>query len=1043
MDRRVWPFDWGFVNAKGPTIPLKSRVHPKSQILPCAVAKYGSPQDISRSLLESKGLFMKIMQQADDSDNSWFFRWISPFEQMASMGFPAGTLIPNNKASAFQVVGNAISVAHSIISLLRIQALLPQTFLESGKTILFDALIEMRTNIGRLPKMHLCGDDEYLWLSPTMEPSSGLNLHSQHWDSIANSPVTQQEVDAIAELLKKEDDGNNDETRVIPKLRRQAPDAPILFMPVDHSELQGEVIYATRTIAMCVTQLTFSTITRDKVMHDCSQVGDDVATPSVDVHLQTFDGTWIWKGHTQTPCVTVGVLIRTALPHATSSLLSSLVLNGSHCDWNFTIEIINFTQITIAFQTRFVAKLVHIIPGDSVTPVLCDMCDTPDTISQAVCDNYQDVKHSLIMTSGEHTIEADQFILAEQSSHFTIRISKGTSDSRIGAIHPINGKYHEVLVPKSYTLRDLCKMIAPEIGDRVQVIAEINHQRVAIDTPISNIDLCNVVRFRCFPLRGGAKGEARSDFRSQLREQLLSHGVPENAVAARIHAVTSVIPEARLIECFGQSDVWAALKNLCTAANVRMVLPQELKERQTTLRATPKNGDMRLKAKGKGKGKALSESSKHAPLLPPMVENVDFHNDFQGPDGIALPIIYPSAMCTNGTGVCPMNLTQAKSFLPVSIISPDPLAILILGHHDTLSDHKITVAGTLKTTNMPCLLPATLLQFGASEVQYKFTGLKVEVTATDSQILEVIISKDRCQHWDTNIAPIDIMAKSIPSIKEKTIMIGTWGWKSLDQQWKQTHASSAQVWRGYIRIIQRAVDAMLKSSGPGGISLWPKDSEYRPNQEYVHLAVTAANETQAQACTQKVPQHLGFVHHRGRFLIRCLRIHFNAVKKTLNPEGCILDACDINPDDLRFVLTGLTEGFTAESITEGLKKAGWNARTVRALSAKTWLLVASQPPENKHLAINGNLATVRPFQRDAPLRQFDAQPRNQNTMAFSSWNDDQNSHHPLARDPWQQSWMRSLPNWTKQLNRLGHLLSESNSCQTAKMTMSSMLTKSF
>lgn len=256
MDRRVWPFDWGFVNVRSPTIPLKSRVHPKSQILPCAVAKYGSPHDISRSLLESKGLFMKIMQQASDDDSSWFFRWISPFEQMASMGFPAGTLIPNNKALAFQVVGNAIAVAHSIITLLRIQALLPQTFLESGKTSLFDALVEMRTNIGRLPNMHLCEDGEYMWLSHTMEPSSGPTTLPQHRDVI-NSPDTQREVDAIAALLKHEDGNNDIDSQITPKLKGHVPDAPILFIPVDHSELQGEVIYTTKAIADVSHSLLF------------------------------------------------------------------------------------------------------------------------------------------------------------------------------------------------------------------------------------------------------------------------------------------------------------------------------------------------------------------------------------------------------------------------------------------------------------------------------------------------------------------------------------------------------------------------------------------------------------------------------------------------------------------------------------------------------------------------------------------------------------------------------------------------------------------
>jgi len=94
----------------------------------------------------------------------------------------------------------------------------------------------------------------------------------------------------------------------------------------------------------------------------------------------------------------------------------------------------------------------------------------------------------------------------------------------------------------------------------------------------------------------------------------------------------------------------------------------------------------------------------------------------------------------------------------------------VLGHHDSLSDHKLTVAGTLKSTNMPCLLPATLIKFGASPVDYKFTGLKVEVNPIESHIIEVVIAKDRCKHWDTNVAPIDIVAKYLPAVKDKSIL---------------------------------------------------------------------------------------------------------------------------------------------------------------------------------------------------------------------------------------------------------------------------------
>ena len=994
-DKKVWPTDWGFVNKHGAVIPLKERVHPKSQILPCAVAKYASPRDISRSLLESKGLFMKIMQQADDSGDSWFFRWISPFEQMASMGFPAGTLIPNSKEVAYHVVGNSIAVPHSIISLLRVFQVLPQTFRPGGKTNLFEALVEMKTRVGRVADMSLNSDDDYLWMSPpTMIPTEIAFPHTEVDDSTlqpSNTAETQREVDTIAKLLRNENDFGEFHDEILPRLKGCIPETPFLYYPEEPKNIfQRDVIYRQQSLSVCVPQIVFSTVLRDTVTFDQTHVVvHEHECPTANVSLRTLDGTWNWVGQTSTPCVSVGVLIRTALPHARSDLVETILVDGQMCEWDRTMNISEHPDICIAFKPKFVARLFRISPSDTVCPVLCDMCDTPNSIVHAILYSHKECSDDLLMTQSDMMIHPSEYILAQPMHTFIIKASDKKSECRVAAIHPINGRFHEIVANKRSTVRAVLERIAPDVSETIHAIAEVNHHRIALDTPVASLDLNQVIRFRFFPLRGGAKG----DIRNQLREQLTSHGVPENVALARVHTITAAVPESQLAECFHQQDVWGALKNLCTLANVRMVQPQELKQRQTNLRTAARRSESKTRPKGNGKGGSKVELSKHAPLLPPLVENVNFHSDFQGPDGTNIPIIFSSAMCTGGTGVCPMNLQQAKSFLPVSVISPDPLAILVLGHHEMLSDHLITVAGTLKSTDMPCLLPATLIQFGASPVAYKFTGLKVEVAPIESHILEVVVSKARCKHWEGNMAPIDMVAKSIPVVKDKNVMIGTWGWKSLDLSWKPSHATVALFWKGFIRVTTVSVESLLKSSGPLGISLWPEDNEYKPHPDYAHIAVNATDETQAQACAQKIPQHLGFVCHRDRFLLRCLRIHFNSVKKVLNPEGCILDACEINPSDLRFVLTGLTDGFTAESITEGLKKAGWNARTVRALSAKTWLLVASTAPTETHLQINGSLATVRPFQKDAPVRHFDAQFRQDRSMnmQISSWNDDRSN----------------------------------------------------
>ena len=1018
-DKKVWPNDWGYVARHGSIIPLKDRVHPKSQILPCAVAKYASPRDISRNLLETKGLFMKIMQQAEESGDSWFYRWISPFEQMASMGFPFGTLIPNVKALAYHVVGNSIAVPHSIISLLRVYELLPQTFLTTGKKNLFEALIDMKMKVGRINDMDLKSDDEYLWLSPiNMIPREIPILSTAVDDSTVhsgNSPATQQEVEEIGRLITAEDTrdrfGGDHQTPneirnplevsyggvadfaigVEPRLKGCIPEAPFLFSPEEIKHVfQRDVIYNRKSLAVCVPQIVFSTVYREPKIHEgMKDTTIDPISSSTVVHLRTLDGTWTWEGQTTTPCITIGVLILTALPHARPDLIDNITLAGTSCRWETMITTSEHDKIQVVFTPKFVARLFKIAPTDTVCPVLCDICDTPDTLVHAILYSHKECGNDLVMLQAGSLIHADEYILAHPMHTFILKTSDRNEDCRVAAIHPITGRFHEIVINKRSTIRAVQFLIAPDLPESVHVIAEINHRRVAIDTPVEHLEADQVVRFRCFPLQGGVKG----DIRGQLREQLTSHGVPDNVVLARIHTITTAIQEAQLAECFRQNDPWGALKNLCTSASIRLVQPQELKDRQTTMRTNTRKNEAKGGSKGTGKGKASLDLSKHSPLLPPLVENVDFHSDFQGTDGATIPLICPAAMCTGGTGVCPMNLQQAKSFLPVSVISPDPLAILVLGHHDSLSDHKLTVAGTLKSTNMPCLLPATLIQFGASPVDYKFTGLKVEVNPIESHIIEVVISKDRCKHWDTNVAPIDIVAKYLPTVKDKSILIGTWGWKPLDQAWKQSHATMASFWKGFIRVTSTAVEEMLRSSGPGGISLWPKDNEYKPHQDFAHLAVHADDEIQAQACAQKIPQHLGFVCHRGRFLLRCRRTHFNSVKKVLNPDGCILDACEINPTDLRFVLTGLTEGFAADSITEGLKNAGWNARTVRALSAKTWLLVSSQPPKETHLQINGTLVTVRPFQKDAPVRPIENSFRRDrpNAMALSHWNDDRST----------------------------------------------------
>ena len=74
-----------------------------------------------------------------------------------------------------------------------------------------------------------------------------------------------------------------------------------------------------------------------------------------------------------------------------------------------------------------------------------------------------------------------------------------------------------------------------------------------------------------------------------VRTELMAHGVPEDQVTTRAKAVITALGEPIVQDIFQKHDPWAAMKSSCKDKQLRLVLPNELKEHQKVMRSASRS----------------------------------------------------------------------------------------------------------------------------------------------------------------------------------------------------------------------------------------------------------------------------------------------------------------------------------------------------------------------------------------------------------------------------------------------------------------------
>ena len=635
-----WPRQWKLDDScvENRKVKLEARLTSVTKPLPCAVARYGVPEELNPQSLKEFGLVMMLIQHPDLGGKP---RWITPLEHLTAMGWPLKKIyIPRQVKLARLVVGNTIAPIHALVTLARAAILRPTLLpeIKRGKNI-FDLMMPILGDVPKLSRCEVHFDDDYIWVQLKVAIPHQVTQHrikeTPESDTFSNHGVVEASQSTIAPT---EIDPMSTAEDVLEKKRhipfpifaslqkrlcvaqppQQIHDCQLTnSTPSNMIKIKGtplhecECVFSWEPNAMHTPHVLHEVTHTDGVKHevllpDTWITGTVKRGPDNNMHydnsLTIVDVTGSWKTMIGLPRPTaVGHVIQMVFPKATVGWIQNLKLNQVKCSWDTEC----FVGILEIHPFKF-KKLLLVPELMRAITLYCDLFDTPQQVN-GEHPLLKRLSHDIDWIFVEYRtlqairMEPDALILDfpfhcwtlrsvdwVPSRALPLRVVKDPQQinqcnlppiGRVMCVHPFSGKSHEFALAEVTHVIDLLDVLRPPIPPHIDVAAEIDGKRVDLTTRLSDIDLRRVIRFRHFGLCGGAPSM------SLVKTELMAHGVPEAQVTSRAKAVITALGEPVAQDIFLKHDPWSAMKTSCKDNQLRLVLPAELKEHQKSMRA--------------------------------------------------------------------------------------------------------------------------------------------------------------------------------------------------------------------------------------------------------------------------------------------------------------------------------------------------------------------------------------------------------------------------------------------------------------------------
>lgn len=323
-------------------------------------------------------------------------------------------------------------------------------------------------------------------------------------------------------------------------------------------------------------------------------------------------------------------------------------------------------------------------------------------------------------------------------------------------------------------------------------------------------------------------------------------------------------------------------------------------------------------------------------------------------DTVASPVKELSA---HHRGYYLANYEEAQAWVTQgNTVSHDELAVIVFGEPkwETQLPSTSTTLPCWDDQQRPVLVAVTIYQLGEAKIKIK-EWADQKVTMHDTSLIALTVWKEDWEdEWkDMTANPFMVLRRTL-NLGEA--LISMWG-KSFrhGKQAATPHTSSSiQV---HCTVKADAVPKLLRESGHNAVWATPKTAQGKPSDAWKMIWLpsnTSFQEAKTQAAM--LSQACGLAKSGNKLAIRVAKTDFNTCWKHIYPNQSPPE--DIATDYL-YKLENLPLGTTALAISQWASNVNWRIKPIRALGPKGWLVGTPNKPKQEQMAFNGNLLLIR------------------------------------------------------------------------------------
>ena len=457
---------------------------------------------------------------------------------------------------------------------------------------------------------------------------------------------------------------------------------------------------------------------------------------------------------------------------------------------------------------------------------------------------------------------------------------------------------------------------------------------------------------------GGAAGETPE---AKLKDLLISHGVPMDAVDDRVTLAFARLGRPKVIQAIRANRPWHELKSISNALapKLQLVLPSELQHVIQQRASQPKPFGDKMQKKNRPEPKA------------PVVLRPE---DVSVPDGIfkqgqsdLVKQIPVQAIGPDACGIVVISANEAHPYVKLARpISKQGLGLLILDHSSEICQglgHVLRFPCKCERNGEPVIATARLIQLGCVEVTRHFPDNIPCVDEIPTVVVRAVLYRDEViEEWANIIGkPVRHVLQMLDLPHEEGLpkaILDVWDRQFLTIKMSRCKPQDSEMFIVSLRLNSRAFDLAMQKSGHQGLYVEPRTPDGRqPSPEYRVVWLAKTDKGTAMTALQTTTGRVSLARTGLRFGIRA---GVNEAEAIHNQHKSHLPYLDTNAA-LRYMVGPFPYGATREAILKvfgdgvhGLSNRKEEQETDRASSGKS---LQQLPLSVKFIALNMEMSS--------------------------------------------------------------------------------------